>query len=254
MTPGQVKWLAAGLDAVPEDDEWVDSGLAERLDRMPYTKRYSESRLARWAAKKAIALSLGVEPTGAALRSIVVINAADGAPEVRNTSLPFHIALTDRADWAVCMVATPPLRIGCDLEVVEPRSAAFLRDYFTAREQADVAASGDPHVAANLIWSAKESALKVMRTGLRRDTRSIEVSLQKVTVDGWQPLQIAEQSGRGFAGWWIRCGAFLLTCAADAPIDPPISLRDSAPLASARPSHGWMANPTRPALRRRDGA
>ena len=245
MTPGQVTWLAAGLDAVPQHDDWVDSALAERLDRMRFTKRYSESRLARWTAKNAVALTLGIKPTTAALRDVVVTNAADGAPEVRSGATPLHIALTDRGDWAVCMLVAPPRRIGCDLEIVEPRSPAFLRHYFTSREQAEVAASDEPHLTANLIWSAKESALKVMRTGLRRDTRSVEVTLRAVTSGGWQPLEIAEQSGRRFVGWWMGFGSFLLTCAADAAIDPPISLQDPALLATARPTHGWMANPTR---------
>ena len=52
--------------------------------------------------------------------------------------------------------------------------------------------SGD--AVANLIWSAKESALKVLRTGLRRDTRSVDVSLlPDPPVDGWQPAQLARR-------------------------------------------------------------
>ena len=76
-------------------------------------------------------------------------------------------------------MAARPLSVGCDLELVEPRSALFVRDYFTAAERERVAAAParEHDELANLIWCAKESALKVLRTGLRRDTRSVEVEL-----------------------------------------------------------------------------
>jgi 4'-phosphopantetheinyl transferase len=98
-----------------------------------------------------------------------------GAPEAYMDGRPLDIgiSLTDRAGWAECLLGDTAGRIGCDLELVDPRSAAFVRDYFTAAERAFVGA--DP-LAANLLWSAKESALKVLRTGLRRDTRTVEVT------------------------------------------------------------------------------
>ena len=87
------------------------------------------------------------------------------------------MSLSDRAGWAVCLVGEALGRVGCDLEIVEPRSAGFVADFLTAAEQEYVAAqpAAERDAAANLIWSAKESALKVLQTGLRRDTRSVEV-------------------------------------------------------------------------------
>jgi 4'-phosphopantetheinyl transferase len=214
---------------------------------MRYAKRYSESRLGRWTAKNTVARSLGVDPGRAALRSIVVTNAADGAPEIRQDSgeVSLTIAMTDRADWAVCMVASAPVRVGCDLEIVEPRSTAFVRDYFTDAEQATVAASSQPDQVSNLIWSAKESALKVMRTGLRRDTRTVEVTIGGKAAASWQPLEIRERSGVRFAGWWARFGEFVLTCAADREVDPPVSLEQPPAIASGTPGHAWMTHPLR---------
>ena len=71
--------------------------------------------------------------------------------------------------------------IGCDLELVEPRSEAFVRDYFTVPEQCCVGAVPDGEeswLRANLLWSAKESVLRVLETGLRRDTRSVEIAIK----------------------------------------------------------------------------
>ena len=50
------------------------------LDRLRYTKRQSEARLARWTAKLAVAKALGLDDDPAILREIVIRNAPDGAP------------------------------------------------------------------------------------------------------------------------------------------------------------------------------
>jgi 4'-phosphopantetheinyl transferase len=216
---------------------------------MSYEKRYSEARLARWTAKQAIAQTLRL-PTES-LGSVEVRNAPDGAPEafVDGNDADVEIAMTDRADWAVCMVAPGPARIGCDLELVEPRSRAFVADYLTGPEQQTVAQAPDQDLAANLIWSAKESALKVLRTGLRRDTRTVEVSLLPSGSDDWSGLEVKDLAGHVLPGWWIRYGEFVLTWCGEVPMAAPVSLVDPTPLAMAQPSHTWMKQPRRPPLR-----
>ena len=112
----------------------------------------------------------------------MIDRAPDGAPApfVDGRPAEAYLTMTDRADQAVCVVGPPGTRLGCDLELVEPRSDAFVSDYLTPAEQALVrsAATDDGRaLLANLVWCGKESALKVLRTGLRRDTRSVEVSL-----------------------------------------------------------------------------
>ena len=247
-TPPCIRWLSAGMQHIAADQYWLDPALARRLATFPYTKRREEARLGRWAAKAAIARSLGLEPSLATLRDIVVSNAPDGAPEavVGGRPLKAVIAMTDRADWAVCAVLPGSDRIGCDLELVEPRSAAFVRDYFTHDEQDCVAASESADLTANLIWSAKESALKVLRTGLRRDTRSVTVELLDVEQYGWRQLAVVSEEGQRFPGWWIRFGSFLLTVASEVSTPPPVSLEIPEPLCTAEPGHSWMADPYRP--------
>jgi 4'-phosphopantetheinyl transferase len=154
--------------------------------------------------------------------------------------------MTDRADWSVCMVTPATLGVGCDLELVEPRSDRFVADWYPPAPQRAVASRPDSHdLLANTIWSAKESALKVLRTGLRRDTRSVEVQLEAEPLDGWASLEVRTDEGAVFPGWWRRFDAFVLTCAATSAIAPPVSMVDPPPLATATPSHTWMTHPDR---------
>jgi 4'-phosphopantetheinyl transferase len=167
------------------------------------------------------------------------------------------VSLTDRAGWAVCVVDDSPGSgsgggpmggtVGIDLELVEPRSDAFIADFLTLPEQAYVAAqgSGDArHVAANLLWSAKESALKVTQTGLRVDTRTVEVTVhQAPRTESWTPLTVKAVDGRAFPGWWRRDGVFLLTITYAQPAPPPSMLPASADLTTVRPLHSWVTDP-----------
>lgn len=238
-------WHSAGMGDVAADTRWLDDQLAARLARMPYAKRREEAKLGRWTAKTTVASVLGLDPTDpVALKDVIIRNAPDGAPEAFWNGEPagITIAMTDRADWAVCAVTSADVRVGCDLEVVEPRSAAFVRDYFTPAER-EVVAAGDHDLLANLVWSAKESALKVLRTGLRRDTRTVEVVLGDDHDAGWRSLTVFDVEGPRFPGWWARYGDFILTIATSQPAPPPTSVREPPPIATATPAHSWMADP-----------
>jgi 4'-phosphopantetheinyl transferase len=243
----RVSWLSAGMDGLPADDTWMDDAEAERIGAMDYAKRRMESTLSRHTAKTTLVHALGLEPEARSLARVTVRNASDGAPEayLDGRELDVVIAMTDRADWAVCAVLHGNVRVGCDLELVEPRSDAFIRDYFTPHEQA-VAMSADGrqrHLRANLIWSAKESALKVLRTGLRVDTRTVEVRLDLAgETDGWTPLEV-RGADMVFPGWWQRFGDFLLTIVAAGPVAEPASLVQPPALADAVPSHRWLERP-----------
>jgi hypothetical protein len=70
---------------------------------------------------------------------------------------------------------------------VEARSEGFIADYLSADEQALVARTSPAERSAlvTLFWSAKESALKALRTGLRLDTRCVTVELH----DSAQPAE-----------------------------------------------------------------
>lgn len=214
---------------------------------MRFAKRRNEFVLRRLTAKQAVAAVIGW-PTGLeALRRIEICNEPGGAPYVLVDGEPSDvgISLTDRAGWAVCVVGDPP--VGCDLEIVEPRSRRFVDDYLTAPERAYVRRSADPDLAANLVWSAKESALKVLRTGLRRDPLSVVVSIVDGGAGRWSALSIRAEEGPVFPGWWRRDGPFLLTVASRDAGPPPELADPSSMLAAAAPDESWLAQPISPA-------
>jgi 4'-phosphopantetheinyl transferase len=254
--PGGWCWLAAGERDVPATALWLHDEERRALEAMRFTKRHDEWRIARWTAKRALAAALGLPDDLPSLAGVRLRRDPDGAPEpyLDDRPAPCSVSSTDRAGWAVCLVGPPGRRIGVDLELVEARSAAFVGDWFTPVERDRVeAATGDDerHCLANLVWSAKESALKVLRTGLRRSTHSVEVDLGPVSPAeaerAWQPLVVRTAGGRELPGWWRRFGAFVLTAAADGPVGdgPPRSLVEPPPLASAEPSHSWLVAPRR---------
>jgi 4'-phosphopantetheinyl transferase len=240
-------WLSQGMADAPAEDAWLSPREASWVARMRFPKRRSEFLLGRWTAKRALALYLGREASAGALRSIEIDRAPDGAPAplVDGRPAEAYVTMTDRADQAVCLVGPPGTALGCDLELVEPRSDAFVADFLTPTEQRLVAAAGaERDLAANLVWCGKESALKVLRTGLRRDTRTVEVSFPDGgTVDGWAPMSVRAAEGVVFPGWWQRFGAFVLTLAATEPFAPPQPLVDPPGLASARPAESWRREP-----------
>jgi 4'-phosphopantetheinyl transferase len=234
-----VIWLSQNAASLPPDDAWLAPGERARAAAMSVARRRADFRLGRWTAKRALARALGLPADLASLAAIEVRAAADGSPRVFVHGEPaaVSISLSDRAGWAVCALQPGEAPIGCDLELVEPRSDAFVSDYLTERERDLVEAAGPEqrHRLANLIWSAKESALKVLRTGLRRDTRDVEVSLDPGPPQAdWRALRVRAVEGTLFPGWWRQEGRFLLTFAAPTPEAPP-TLQAPPGLSGAEP-------------------
>ncbi len=250
-----MRWLAVGESAIPDGVGWLSDAEATRAATMRFTKRRTEYRLRRLAGKRAVAAVLGRPVDPRSLAGIEVLNRLGGAPYVVVDGEParLDVSLTDRAGWAVCLVGPEGElgggTLGVDLEAVEPRSRGFVADYLTAYEQEYVRSQGEHgsegwDVAANLLWSAKESALKVLRVGLRADTRSVEVALgDDVRADGWSPLIVQVGSGDRFPGWWRRDGVFLLTLASREFTEPPTLLAGGDDLAGGEPVHSWLDRP-----------
>ncbi len=250
--PGH-RWLALGEDALPPDERWLAPGEAATLAGLRYTKRRNEFLLRRLVTKYAVALVTGRHTDPATLAGIEVRNAASGAPYVCAEGVPvgLGVSISDRAGWAVCVTSpaagpTALTPVGCDLELVEPRTREFMGDFLTAGERRLVAsrAAGDERDAmANLIWSAKESALKALGMGLRRDTQTLEVTFGAPRDDGWGPLRVRAAAATDFPGWWRREGRFLLTVITRVAAPPPVALGAPGGLARAVPRHSWLGRP-----------
>ncbi len=246
-----VYWLEQTEADVPAENDWLSASEAVRLSGMRFAKRRADWRLGRWTAKRALAVYLKLPGHPQALTGIEIRPAPSGAPEVfvANQAAAVTISLSHRAGRAVCAVALSGVALGCDLEMIEPRSDGFIADYFSSEEQALVAracAADRPRLLA-LLWSGKESALKALRTGLRLDTRCVIVSPvdapprrdgdgymenpaltlgPSYSPNGWRPLQVGYTNGQIFQGWWLHTGNLLRTLVAAPPPVPPIRLED----------------------------
>lgn len=225
-----VYWLEQTEGDVPVENDWLSESEAACLSALRFTKRRTDWRLGRWTAKRALSVCLNMPPHPQVFKKMDIRSAASGAPQVFLAGQPaaLTISLSHRGGRAACAIATPGAPIGCDLEIVEPRSDGFVADYFTAEEQAIVArgsAADRPRLLA-LLWSAKESALKALQEGLRLDTRSVTVSpsVPSFDLNGWSPLQVRSTEGKVFHGWWQNTDHMVRTVVAVQPLNSPIPL------------------------------
>jgi 4'-phosphopantetheinyl transferase len=216
---------------LPAENDWLSANEAVCLNGMRFAKRRADWRLGRWTAKRALSVYLDVPAHPQVLKKIEIRAAPSGAPEVFFGDQPaaVTISLSHRAGIAACAVTKSGVEMGCDLEMVEPRSDAFVADYFTLEEQALIAsasAADRPRLLA-LLWSGKESALKALHEGLRLDARSVIVSPGNSAFDlhGWSPMEVRHTDRRIFNGWWQHADGIVRTLVAAPPPYPPIRLR-----------------------------
>ena len=222
-----IYWLEQTEADMPEANDWLSAREKVRLNGFRFAKRRADWRLGRWTAKHAVAICLDLPLHQQPLSNIEIRSAPCGAPEVFFANKPAAVAIsiTHRSGTAVCTVALSRSSLGCDLEIIEPRSEAFLEDYFTAEEQALVArmSPAERLRMLALLWSGKESALKALRMGLRLDTRSVIV-YPVDDLNTWHPLRVCCSSGQIFDGWWNHTGHLLRTVVAAPPSTPPVVL------------------------------
>ncbi len=230
-------WLEQTESDVPDHNDWLGPHETACLAALRFLKRRSDWRLGRWTAKQALAACLNLPTNLPAHANLEIRAASSGAPEVFLHGQPADaaISLSHRAGTAMCTVGPPGSNFGCDLEMVEARSPAFVDDYFTADEQALIADTPLPERALllALLWSAKESALKALRVGLRLDTRCISVKPSRVThplsagPTAWYPLNIRYSSTQTFSGWWRVETDLVRTVVSDAPHRAPLPARET---------------------------
>jgi 4'-phosphopantetheinyl transferase len=239
-----VYWLEQSEADLPTGDDWLSPSEVAWLDTMRFAKRRSDWKLGRWTAKNALALyflPLNVPVDPQLLTRIEIWPAPSGAPEAFFQGRPATatISLSHRAGVAACAIACSSGVLGCDLETIEPRSEAFVADYFTTAEQsflANASATDHPRLLA-LLWSAKESALKALRQGLRLDLRSVVVSPPDAVFDmnGWSPIAVRHSDDRIFCGWWQHADGMVRTLVAVPLPNPPIRLLTMEHLPSRLP-------------------
>lgn len=175
LSPREEK-LLAGLGHVPRRRKWL---------------------MGRAAAKRLVCDLLGEGRV--AEKKISVLNQPSGEPFVLiegKGGWGRAISISHRSE--VGMAAVPmdeTARIGADIETIEPRDPALVRQFYTDSEAQIVEAAGkDRDEIVSRIWSAKEAVLKLLGLGLRIDTRGVVVNLNgepfpECPAD-WQPIDV----------------------------------------------------------------
>jgi 4'-phosphopantetheinyl transferase len=201
-------WMQQTEADAPAENDWLTRDEMRRFDAMRFPKRRREWRLGRWTAKCAVAAYFRWHNDPRTLATIEVQNAASGAPEVWLSAklAPVAISLSHRDGLAMCAVAPANVALGCDLEIIEQRSDAFVEDYFTAEERQLLAQAPVPSrsLLVTVLWSAKESTLKALQQGLRLDTRSVNVTpsgLASQLTGQKNPLADFEHNEQSLQGW-----------------------------------------------------
>lgn len=207
-------WLTAR-----EGDQWA----ALRSD-----KRRRDWLLGRWTAKRLVQAWLAQrQGVCLPLNAVEVRAASDGAPVVSyqraGCDLPAPmISLSHAGLQGFCALSDAPARLGVDIERIEPRLPEFVDDYFTPAEvellRQAPPATRDQHITA--IWSAKEAALKALRTGLTVDARAVTARVLPAT-DGpraWTACKVDLDARRlpqvpALRGWWRVMDGYVLALA-----------------------------------------
>ncbi len=174
-------WLAQSADGQPDLERGIPpSGLLAAaelaaFERLATAKRRADWLLGRWTAKH-LAQAVLCDQRGhpIPLAELVIAADASGVPYlIDHPQMSISIGHSGRR--AFCAL-TDGGQVGADIEQIAPRSDAFIADYFTEseRDAVNAAAPDDRHTIANVIWSAKEAALKALHLGLTVDTRAVE--------------------------------------------------------------------------------
>ena len=245
-------WLEQNEADLPSNDDWLSPREATLLGSMRFAKRRADWRLGRWTAKLAAAAYLGLYAGPHTLQKIEVCPAPSGAPELflKGRPAPVGISISHRAGIAICAIATY-VALGCDVELIELRDESFVTDYFTGAEQEQIrrAPSQDRLRLVTVLWSAKESALKALRHGLRLDTRNVAVTLLSPVDSGvscWYPLLVRSAAGEVLHGWWqsterlVRTLAAHPAPAAPLPLQAALGCNGATARAAARPRYASM--------------
>jgi 4'-phosphopantetheinyl transferase len=227
-------WLEQNNSDVPFGDWWLSESERARQDWLHIPKRRADWRLGRWTAKHAVCVYLSLPLNRQELAAVELRPAPSGAPDVflHDRAAPVQLSLSHSHGVGLCALARPGAELGCDLETVEPRSPAFLADYFTGEEQNLVAgtALSRRDEVLTLLWSIKESVLKALRCGLRSDTREVNAAAGFLRAPGaeWCPVSAAHIGGRNLRGWWRVSHHLVRTIVADPTPQRLVALQPGA--------------------------
>jgi 4'-phosphopantetheinyl transferase superfamily len=142
------------------------------------------------------------QETDAARRPVVLETTALGQPRLRQGERPGPGVSFSRADGRVWAALTSPGQVGIDVALPSEFEAgyAWARAFRDAElDWARPLAGGNPAVAAALLWTLKEAAVKALGVGFHLlDPLAVEVSNPRPWRGGFR---VSVQAGRTLPGW-----------------------------------------------------
>ena len=227
----EIVYLISDASGIPADTAWLTRNEKARLDALRFEKRRRDWLLGRWTAKQAALQVAGLQQDDA--RRIEIATAEDGAPQPFLDGRPFRasLSISHSNGRALCAIGAPGTQIGCDIERIETRGPEFEDTFFTMTERDRIAAAhrDDRDALVTATWCAKESVLKALRTGLRRDTYDVEVTAHADQgINRWNRIVAATVDAGAFDGWW-RADNDSVVCIVGRDLhDTPVAIERSA--------------------------
>ncbi len=211
-----IQYTLREWNEVPAELDWLSRNERTRLNQFRFEKRRRDWLLGRWTAKQALLHLEGMPASDIGRLEIASTVAGAPRPFLDGVRLDTGLSLSHSHARALCVVSHEVRELGCDLELVEARRPSFVETFFTGAELGLVEAA-DPEfrdTLVTMIWSAKESTLKALGTGLKADTRSIEVTPTEEPVSaGWFVADVVAGT-QSFRCFWRRDGQFVLSVSA----------------------------------------
>jgi phosphopantetheine--protein transferase-like protein len=190
-------------------DTFLDSILHEEEVR-EHTRKMTPKRAAEWlagrvAVKKSVQRILAASNEPAIReKGIRVLQDDQGKPRVELVGRPdskmvdVSIAHSNGLAIAASAAAGAFAGFGVDVEKIETRSDAWVKDYFTDEEVRAANESTDKWTELTRMWCLKEAALKAMGTGLRFDLKDVQVASLDAT--GNARLEFRNDADKHLAG------------------------------------------------------
>jgi phosphopantetheinyl transferase len=224
----QISWSVTAIPALLHGDEvtavheFLNESEREIYWGFKTRKRQLEWLAGRVAIKRLFCL---INTPGITPANLMVERETSGLPYLvaKGERANGRISISHNAGWVAVCQTDSDLRIGIDLEEIKSRDPAFLLDYFSRSEREQIM-NGGLHTLdfrTNLIWSAKESVLKAISTGLGTDPLKVEIDgLNSIEQKGgWGVLSAGYQEDNIKTNWNIyyrnRIDTVLTLCVPD---------------------------------------
>ncbi|WP_169450914.1 4'-phosphopantetheinyl transferase family protein [Paenibacillus taiwanensis] len=146
-------------------EEWLHPSEAAYLDKLRFVKRRQSYLAGRYAAKRAVAAWIGADIP---LRCIAIGRGQFEQPIVTvNSYSNIQVSITHCDGGAAAIAFHEAIPLGIDMELIQQEKVDVLKSQLTASECNMVKQLPFAQAASlTLLWTAKESLSKVLKTGL----------------------------------------------------------------------------------------